>query len=158
MYLHTHDGQLVSSISARWYQMTIICFAREHNHGFCVSPSVRLVNEFNNMPVPSKAKQQGKTLEDMSKDFLDSCSVSITDVWFVTAHSCWWKSHERRSAWVPLWAHLHLQTAHSHQVESLWEGKLRCLCIRYSHCIAMCQGGVYLFNDHTLWMHFLWNR
>lgn len=84
MYLHTHDGQLVSSISARWYQMTIICFAREHNHGFCVSPSVRLVNEFNNMPVPSKAKQQGKTLENMSEDFLDSCSVSITDVWFVT--------------------------------------------------------------------------
>lgn len=45
--------------------------------------SVRLVNEFNNMPVPSKTKQQGKMLHSMFINIHYSV-VSITDGGFLT--------------------------------------------------------------------------
>lgn len=58
VHLHTHDRQLVSHILV--CQSAQMCAAPPSH--FCLSvDSVRLVNEFNNMPVPSKTKQQGES-------------------------------------------------------------------------------------------------
>lgn len=59
MHLHTHDGQFVSNITSC---EQINYRASAWKSQFYFSASVRLVNEFNNMPVPSKAKQQGKEI------------------------------------------------------------------------------------------------
>lgn len=59
MHLHTHDGQLVSNASAHgcWISCHPVLRRPLNLARFCLSDSVRLVNEFNNMPVSSKVKQ-----------------------------------------------------------------------------------------------------
>lgn len=65
MHLHAHDGQLVSPYFVfsfvRWHKHESLL--RSHECLFSAD-SVRLVNEFNNMPVPSKTKQQGESSKE----------------------------------------------------------------------------------------------
>lgn len=67
VHLHTNDGQFVSRISVivnlNCWDVGPMFFSFFHIHcsGLCLS--VKLVNEFSTMPVPSKVKQQGKVAQ-----------------------------------------------------------------------------------------------
>lgn len=82
VHLHTHDRQLVSHIVV--CQTAQVCAAPPSH--FCLSfDSVRLVNEFNNMPVPSKTKQQGESSKSVPNGI---CSCFLSETLYVVCCCC----------------------------------------------------------------------
>lgn len=101
VHLHTHDGQFVSS---SWQLLSNGLLDICRGVTVLSLASVRLVNEFNNMPVPSKAKQQGKAAQPHT-----CVQVSVINCSKLSCIcSCGGQGDERHPARRSLRANLHL--------------------------------------------------